>query len=168
MSNDLEKRIQRLEDERAIKETITLYGHYIDYGLKEEFADLFTEDATYHVMYRGNTMPNLLGLPQEKGVGIKGRDKILQYVKAHTMPPDMWHKHCAWSPVIKFESDKKASSVIYMCRLDEDNEGPYMMLWGRYIDEFEKCPDGKWRFSRREGQVESRMPFKRMGSANKK
>lgn len=162
MSNDLEKRIQRLEDERSITETITLYGHYVDYGLKEEFADLFTEDGIYHVMYRGATMPHI-GVPQEKDVGIKTRAKILEFVKNHTMPPALWHKHVPWNPVIKIESDQKASSVTYMARLDEDAEGPYILCWGRYLDEFEKCPDGKWRFSKRVVETESRFPFKRMG-----
>lgn len=161
MSKDLEKRIQRLEDEKAIIETLTLYGHYIDYGLKEDFANLFTEDAVYHAIYRGVSMPSI-GIPQEKNVGITGRPKILEYVKTHTQPPELWHKHCAWNPVITFKSDTEASSVVYMARYDEDADGPWMMLFGRYVDEFVKCSDGKWRFKNRICEVESRYDFKRM------
>lgn len=46
---DLERRLQMLEDERAILTTLAEYGHSIDYGLTEKFAGLFTEDAVYHV-----------------------------------------------------------------------------------------------------------------------
>lgn len=162
MSKELEKRLQRLENEKAIIETMTLYGHYIDYGFKEEFANLFTDDAQYHALYRGKTMPSI-GIPQENGVGIVGRAKILEYVKTHTQPPELWHKHCAWNPVITFQSDTVASSVVYMARFDEDVDGPWMMLFGRYVDEFEKCSDGKWRFKKRSCEVESRYDFKRMG-----
>ncbi len=31
MSSDLEKRIQRLEDERDINDLMSAYGHYIDH-----------------------------------------------------------------------------------------------------------------------------------------
>lgn len=153
---ELERRLQMLEDERAILTTLAEYGHSIDYGLTEKFAGLFTEDAVYHVSSRGVTSPALPGVNPQPPGGIKGRDVILQYVKAHGGAPAMWHKHFMVEPLIEFEDKDHVSVESYFARLDEDDKGVYIIAFGRYTDKLLKCPDGKWRFTYRNCDMESR------------
>jgi ketosteroid isomerase-like protein len=42
---DLETRVERIESVRAIKRLQYAYGHYTEFGLWNDFADLFTDDA---------------------------------------------------------------------------------------------------------------------------
>jgi hypothetical protein len=151
---DLERRLKILEDERAIQTTLFEYGHSIDYGLKEKFAGLFTEDAVYQVLMQGVPLPNL-GIPQPPS-GLKGRDSILQYVRKHTNAPNMWHKHFMVEPLIRFEDEDHASVESYFARLDEDAKGAYIIAFGRYRDRLVRCPDGKWRFTERICEGENR------------
>jgi hypothetical protein len=43
-----EQRVTRAESVRAIKRLQYAYGHYVEFGLWHDFADLFTEDAIAH------------------------------------------------------------------------------------------------------------------------
>ncbi len=152
---DLEKRLKVLEDERAILRTMYEYAHAIDYGLKEQFAELFTEDANYQVLMRGVPVPDLAGVPHGTQ-GINGRDQILQYVRGHTNAPNKWHKHFMVEPVIRFEGEDAASVQSYFARLDEDEKGAYISAFGRYRDQMVRNTDGRWRFKQRICQVENR------------
>ena len=167
MSGDLEKRVKALEDERDILSTLYAYGHTIDYGLKEEWLDLFTEDAIYHVTMRGNTLPNVI-IPQPPG-GLKGREVLKEYIYKHSNAPDAWHKHMIAAPVIKLESDTEASAVSYFFRLDEVQNATasalkgwaYVLVYGQYKDKLVKGSDGKWRFKERTVIMENGKTFPR-------
>jgi hypothetical protein len=154
MSKDLEKRIQALEDERDIMDTINAYGHCIDYGLKDEWLDLFTDDGVYHVTMLGKTLPAVV-VPQPEG-GLKGKETLRAYISGHTYAPKMYHKHLGIGTRIKLESDKTASAATYFVRMDKTAEGrAYPLVFGRYLDKLVKCPDGKWRFKERKIEMES-------------
>lgn len=167
MSGDLEKRLKALEDERDILSTLYAYGHTIDYGLKEEWLDLFTEDAVYHVTMRGKTLPQVI-VPQPAG-GLKGRAILKEYIYKHSNAPDAWHKHMLAEPVIKLESDTTASVVSYFFRLDEVKNGTassleghaYPLVYGQYKDKMVKGKDGKWRFKERLIIMENGRPVPR-------
>ncbi|MFC1924367.1 nuclear transport factor 2 family protein [Chloroflexota bacterium] len=167
MSDDLEKRVKTLEDERGIISTLYDYGHAIDYGDKEGWLDLFTEDAVYHVTQRGNTMPHI-GVPQPPG-GLKGHAALKEYILIHPNAPDAWHKHIVDQPIIKFESDTEASVASYFFRLDEIRQATasvlegqaYVLVFGRYKDKMVKGADGKWRFKERLIEIENGMPMPR-------
>ena len=128
MSGDLEKRIQALEDEKAIQQTINNYGHFIDYGRNEEWLDLFIDDGVYKITSRGKTIPQVI-VPQPEG-GLKGKDMLKGYIMGHPNAPDAWHKHCTSATNITLESDTEASAVSYFFRLDEVNNGTANMLSG--------------------------------------
>jgi len=167
MSGDLEKRVRALEDERDILSTLYAYGHTIDYGEKEKWLDLFTEDAVYHVTMRGKTLPQVI-VPQPPG-GLKGREVLKEYIYKHPNAPDAWHKHMLAEPRIKLESDTEASVVSYFFRLDEIKyatasvlEGQaYVLVFGRYKDKMVKGKDGKWRFKERLIEMENSRPVPR-------
>ena len=46
---DLEKRLQRIEDERAIERLIASYGPLVDAGEADATAELWAVDGSYHV-----------------------------------------------------------------------------------------------------------------------
>lgn len=156
MGEDLEKKVQELEDKLAILDVIFAYGHYVDYGYKEAFTNLFEEDAVLHVMHRGETLQDI-GVPQEPNTGIKGRETIRAFINSHTSAPAMFHKHMVSNPLIKLNGNKATAETLFQ-RLDEDEKGSFIMVFGRYVDDFIRCTDGKWRFAKREAQLESRMP----------
>ena len=138
------------------------YGHTIDYGPKAEWLDCFTEDAVYKVQMSGVTLPDLLGITQPPE-GLEGRALLSAYIANHTHAPDMWHKHCLSEPVIRLEGDSKASVQSYFARLDEDQNGAYILAFGRYRDKMVKSEDGKWRFVERICEIESRLPARLLG-----
>ncbi|MBN2099463.1 MAG: nuclear transport factor 2 family protein [Dehalococcoidia bacterium] len=155
---ELEKRLAVLEAERSILSTLYAYAHTIDYGLKEAWLDLFTEDAQYRVEQFGEVLP-FIGVAQPPE-GLKGREVLSQYIASHTHAPMLWHKHFLVESVIELEGDGMASVESYFVRLDEDDKGAYVMAYGRYLDKMVKCPDGKWRFQARCCQIESRYPVR--------
>lgn len=53
----LEKRVDELADERAIRELLARYGHYADARLDEDYLDLFTEDGAMDVSQGGQDDP---------------------------------------------------------------------------------------------------------------
>ena len=149
--DELESRLKVLEDERAILSTLYAYGHTIDYGLKAEWLDCFVEDAVFKVQMSGVT------------TGYKGREALSEFIARHTHAPDMWHKHCLVEPIVRLEDNNKATVASYFARLDEDENGAYIMAFGRYRDKLVKCEDGKWRFMERIGEIESRLPKRVQG-----
>lgn len=155
--DELENRLKMLEEERAILSTLYAYGHTIDYGLKAEWLDCFTEDAIYKVQVLGVTIPKLNAVAQPT-TGLKGREVLSQYFAGHTHAPDMWHKHCLVEPIVRLEDNNKATVDSYFARLDEDENGAYIMTFGRYRDKLVKCEDDKWRFVERICETESRLP----------
>lgn len=154
----LEERLKVLEAERAILSALYAYAHTIDYGLKEAWLDLFTEDAEYRVEQFGEVLP-FIGVAQPPE-GLRGRDVLSQYIASHTHAPVLWHKHFLVEPVIRLEGDKTASVESYFARLDEDEKGAYVMAYGRYLDRMVECSDRKWRFKGRCYQIESRYPVR--------
>ncbi len=162
MSGDLTKKVEALErrlgvldDERAILSTLNTYGHTIDHGLKAQWLDCFAEDAVYKVQASGVALPELFGIAQPP-TGLRGRVALSAYIAKHSSAPVLWHKHCLSEPIIKLEGDSQASVESYFVRLDEDQNGAYILAFGRYRDQMVKSPDGKWRFKRRICEIESR------------
>jgi hypothetical protein len=152
----LERRLKILEEERAILSTLNAYGHAIDYGLKAKWLDCFTEDGVYKVQAFGTTLSE--ALVTQPPTGLKGRDVLSQYIAKHTKAPELWHKHFLVEPIIFWESDNTTSVESYFARLDEDQNGPYVLAFGRYRDKMVKDPDGKWRFKERICEIESHPP----------
>ena len=47
---DLTRRLQRLEDERDVREVMARYGHFADLGYEDAYVNLFTEDGVYDIV----------------------------------------------------------------------------------------------------------------------
>jgi ketosteroid isomerase-like protein len=137
---ELELRLGRLEDERAILQTLYAYAHSIDYGDEALFADCWTADAVLEWPWRDP---------------LEGREAILGAFRAHTHAPDVYHKHFMVEPRIELRGDEAIVQCLYS-RLDRDEAGePYVRSFGRYVDRLVRCPDGRWRFARRRAENEA-------------
>lgn len=138
---DVEKRLGRLEDERAILDVLYAYGHAIDYGLRDVWLDCWTEDAVLtwpHATYTGHA---------EIGAAFDG----------HSHAPERFHKHFLVEPRILLDGDR-ATVDSYFTRLDIGEGGPYVRSFGRYRDVFVRCRDGRWRMRERLAERESLVP----------
>jgi ketosteroid isomerase-like protein len=144
----LSARLDRLEAERAIVQTMYAYGRALDYGDREGFLDCFTDDADYVVDMR---------LGGAAVLSFHGREELAGYHDWHTHAPDAWHKHVATNPAITIDGDT-ATAVSYFLRLDSDAETgapSAVSSSGRYVDEFVRGHDGGWRIRSRRCDVEN-------------
>ena len=145
--SQLEARLKRLEEERAILSTMYRYGHSIDYGLEQDWVDCFTEDGAFDIRRR-----------DPGGKRHEGRAALQRYIAQHTRAPAKYHKHVLIEPVITIDGTQ-AKAVSYFARLDEAPSGePFVLAFGRYHDTMVKCPDGRWRFKERIADIEGRTP----------
>jgi hypothetical protein len=137
----LARRVQALEDERAILHTLYTYGHGIDYAYEHEWVDCWTEDAEL-------TWPGREPL--------HGRAEICVAYRAQLETTTQRQKHVLVEPRIELDGNT-ATVDSYFARLIETPEGPVLASFGRYRDVLVRCPDGRWRFRRRIAESESRL-----------
>lgn len=143
--SDLEARLTRLEDERAILRTLHTYGQSIDYGDEEAWVDCFTEDGVFDVRSR---------LPHQLKRLISGRAELRRFIARHTRAPELWHKHLLVEPLIAVDGDT-ATCVSYLAVVMEHDDQPVLRVFGRYRDRLVKEADGRWRFRERIAEIES-------------
>jgi 3-phenylpropionate/cinnamic acid dioxygenase small subunit len=144
--DDLEERLSRLEDERAIMVTLYRYGDALDHGDRDEFLDCFTPDAEYEVRMR---------LDSSNGFTFEGPEQLGAYFDGHTHAPAAFHKHVTVNPLITIDGSV-ADARSYFLRVDSPNAGPAVVLAaGRYVDRLERGEDGRWRIRSRCCEVEN-------------
>ena len=76
----IEERLRRLEDEKAILDTLHAYGHHLDYGLEDAWIDCWTEDAVLD--WPGRAF-------------MRGHAELRVGFRAHSHAPGMYHKPSA-------------------------------------------------------------------------
>jgi hypothetical protein len=148
-----ESRIQRLEDEWAIARVLEAYGRGLDYGLEDVFLDCWLETA----VWLGTEMPRPPGEPT-LFFRVEGLDAIRDIFSRHSHAPDVYHKHVFFHPLIEIDGDR-ATSEAYFFRVDDHEVGAYIRIFGRYVDQFVRCADGRWRIAERHVERESRHPL---------
>lgn len=124
---ELEKRVQALEDLEEIKKLKVRYAKYIDDSFNvEKLAELFTEDATWGGEAWGM---------------IQGREAIMKYFAG--MPKHMvFSCHRIVAPDITIEGNK-AYGTWYGMNTGILSNGQGFFSSCMYIDEYEKI-DGRW------------------------
>lgn len=156
---DVLARLAALEAERAVLANLSRYGHSIDYGLRDQWLDCFTEDAVYDLRYRPGLPPRKFrgGTLTETGVVYRGQAELAVFIAGHTHAPDRWHKHMLMEPVVML-GHGRATCQSYFARLDERPGEPRITSFGRYLDRLLACPDGRWRFEERIAEIEALHP----------
>ncbi len=139
----IEQRLQHLEDEQAILDTLYGYGHGLDYGHEDAWIDCWTEDAILD--WPGRAL-------------MHGHAELRTGYRNHTHAPQAWHKHVLVEPRISIEysvEGDRATVMSMYARLDRYTDGPKIRAFGRYRDTLVRCKDGKWRIKERYPEIES-------------
>ncbi len=147
--DDLARRLDLLEAERAVLARLHAYAHTLDYGDAEGWVDCFCEDGAFDVRGRGGS-----------GAGsrvVAGRDELRAFVRYFSRPPEGYHKHCLVEPMISVEGDS-ASATSYLFLLHDVEDAPRLQVFGRYRDRLRREGDGAWRFELRIAEIESVAP----------
>jgi hypothetical protein len=136
--NSLALRLDQLESERGVVDTIQRYAFAIDDGLDDQWVDCFTQDGVFEVQTR-------LGV----AFRIEGKDALAGFISGHTKAPARWHKHITTSHRIVVQHDE-ATAQSYILRIDaDDDEVPKIWVFGRYLDTLVRGDDRNWRFRHR-------------------
>jgi hypothetical protein len=143
----LAARVQVLEDERAILQTLYQYGHAMDYGPDADFVDCFTPDGVWDVRMRRTP---------DEAFTCAGCDEIEASLAMQTSvrAPALYAKHLLIEPRIVLDGDA-ASVQSYFARIEPREEGPTQIVAsGRYLDHLIRCDDGRWRFTQRIAEID--------------
>jgi len=127
-TSTIEARLRSLEDERAILQTLYLYGHSLDDGREDVFMDCWTP--------------------------IAGVAALREAFRAHSHAPLAWHKHMLFLPRVRVEGDRAVVDSMF-ARLDRYASGPAVRSFGRYRDVLLRCADGRWRLQERIAEREA-------------
>ncbi|MFI6284894.1 nuclear transport factor 2 family protein [Streptomyces sp. NPDC051018] len=145
---NLARRVETLEAESAILKTLFRLAITLDYGDHETWLDCFVQDAVFEMAEVSET-------GRVVRVRHTSRDALAAFIPGHSHAPAHFHKHLVGDPLIEVDGDS-ATSTSYLTRIDKGENGPFLWSFGRYLDTFTKCEDGRWRLSRRTIEVESR------------
>lgn len=121
-----------LEEEAAIRRLLAEYCHCYDDGRADDFAALFTDDATFTV----------------KGRAREGRAQIHEHIGIQKpgMAPG---QHVTYNSVIDIdESGDTARALTDFAYLKKTDDGFTISNAGRYYDRLVREPD-RWRFQTR-------------------
>lgn len=119
--------------EEGIRRTLALYCQLCDDGRFDEWADLYVEDAEFHVM----------------GTTHRGRAAIKAFIEKG-QPPERRGKHLCANPLIDLdEGGATARAVTDYVFVARAGTGLAITSAGRYHDRL-VLDGGRWRFARRE------------------
>jgi 3-phenylpropionate/cinnamic acid dioxygenase small subunit len=142
----LERRLARLEAERAIARTLHRYAHTIDAGDEAGWLACFTDTAVFAARHRDSDRHHLYA---------EGREALAAFIAAHTRPPEQFHQHVVVDPVID-AGDGAARSTSGFFVLMRHETRPLVRVFGHYHDVLVPAPGGaEWRFERREAVIET-------------
>lgn len=134
-------------DRFAITEMMDLYGVVHDFGTPEQYADLFTADGEIAVSRGGQAV-------------VKGRDALMEQARRdhekYVRPTgrngenEFFMRHIVSNKTVTITGDDTAEGSCFVITLVNDGDnGPAMLSFGRYFDTYAK-QDGKWLIARRE------------------
>ena len=132
----LEKRVQQLEDEKAIREVIIRYGEYLDARDYAGYASLFASDGVWTGGFGSATGPAAIQQMLEKNMG-KPEPGFIN--KANF--------HLDTTVVVEVTGDTARARSRYMFFSAVDGK-PVPALAGRYFDEFVR-QNGQWKIKTR-------------------
>jgi uncharacterized protein (TIGR02246 family) len=133
----LERQVQRLQDEKAIREVIIRYGEYLDAKDYAGYASLFASDGVWTGGFGSATGPAAIQAMLEKNLG-KPEPGYLNKSSFHLMTTE----------VIEVDGDTAKARSRYLFFTASPDNKPVPSLAGRYIDEFVR-ENGVWKIKKR-------------------
>jgi ketosteroid isomerase-like protein len=134
---ELEARVQRLEDLAAIHQLFIDYGIYLDAGDFAAYAQLFAEDGEA-----------LLG-PMGRAKGPAAIEALMTTLLADRVGTTF---HIVSSPQVSLDGDTASSTVMWTVVGRGSDNAPEVPMLGRHVDQLVRTPQG-WRFQRRRGEM---------------
>ncbi|ALJ21910.1 nuclear transport factor 2 family protein [Microbacterium sp. No. 7] len=150
-TDELRRRLQRLEDKDAIRDAMSLYARAVDRLDSEALREVYHPDAIDdHADYRGDL------------------EGLIDFIRERTAsPPQIMH--FLGQSCIEFADDVTALVETYFMTAHtlgdeaarafgaevEDGQSLQLNAWGRYVDRFEKR-DGMWKIAQRTVIYEAR------------
>jgi len=133
VSSDVLARLERLESESAIVQTLYRYAraHYL--GDLAMYLDCFTSDAV---------------LTSSRNKEARGHAALAASFTSHTHAPTEYHKHVIVEPEVQFRAEEAVVESEYFF-LRDGPHGPYIRSFGHYSDRLQKGEDGRWRLLER-------------------
>jgi uncharacterized protein (TIGR02246 family) len=119
-----------MTDDEAIRRTLALYCQLCDDGRFEEWAELYTDDATFTVM----------------GQTHEGRTAIRRFIEA-AQPPERRGRHVCANALIEVDGDRATAATDYIF-VARSEDGLAITSAGRYHDRLVR-DEGRWRFASR-------------------
>lgn len=138
MTEELAARVQRLEDIMAIHQLFIDYGHALDAGDFDAYADLFAEDGEV-----------LLG-PMGRA---RGREEIKALMTKALSGGVGSSFHIISSPQVQLDGDRASSQVMWSVVARDDNGRPSLTMIGHHRDDLVR-ENGRWKFARRRGFID--------------
>jgi uncharacterized protein (TIGR02246 family) len=138
VTEELAARVQRLEDIMAIHQLFIDYGHALDAGDFDAYADLFAEEGEV-----------LLG-PMGRA---RGREEIKALMTKALSGGVGSSFHIISSPQVQLDGDRASSQVMWSVVARDDNGRPSLTMIGHHRDDLVR-ENGRWKFARRRGFVD--------------
>ncbi|HEY4210752.1 MAG TPA: nuclear transport factor 2 family protein [Steroidobacteraceae bacterium] len=133
----LEKRVQQLQDEQAIREVVIRYGEYLDARDYAGYASLFASDGVWTGGFGSATGPAAIQEMLEKNLG-KPEAGFINKSNFHLMT----------TVVVNVDGDTAKVRSRYMFFTATPDNRPTPALAGRYVDEFVR-ENGTWKIKKR-------------------
>ena len=138
MSQDLERRLTRLEDTLAIQQLFVDYAAYLDAGEFNRYAQLFMDDAELQLGPLGSA---------------KGRVAIEALMVKQLGDQVGQSYHIISNPLLTITADTAVSNVMWTVILRGADQQPVLGMVGRHRDKLVKHK-GSWLFQQRRGYVD--------------
>ncbi len=133
----LERRVQQLQDEQAIREVVIRYGEYLDARDYAGYASLFASDGVWTGGFGSATGPAGIQEMLEKNLG-KPEAGFINKSNFHLMT----------TVVVNVDGDTAKVRSRYMFFTATPDNRPTPALAGRYVDEFVR-ENGSWKIKKR-------------------
>ena len=133
----LEKRVQQLQDEQAIRDVVVRYGEYLDARDYAAYASLFARDGVWTGGFGSFRGPAAIQEMLEKNLG-KPQPGFINKANFHLMT----------TVVVDVDGDTARARSRYTFFTASPDNRPTAALAGRYVDEFVR-ENGAWKIKRR-------------------
>lgn len=131
------KRLERIETRLAIEALNGDFCHFLDGNMIDDLVELFTEDARY-----------------SHGLRLShGRDEIRRLFTDRTIEGVRTSRHMQTGLKITLQNSKTAEGksvcLTFACNGPPPISPATPFLVADFIDEYQHCPDGRWRIKKR-------------------